>query len=114
MFGVTDVNVDQGSSHFGEPCVSSRRLRRLRGFSNHLLVGNFSFRHSEIKRLRSDEREFPWHDPHRYRRRSPGGLWTIAFGVGGSSGNPDTLYFSDGINGEADGLIGAIFRKQGP
>ena len=30
------------------------------------------------------------------------------FGGGGPSGNPLTLYFSDGINGEKDGLFGAI------
>jgi uncharacterized protein (TIGR03118 family) len=37
-----------------------------------------------------------------------GGLWDLTFGGGGPSGNPLTLYFSDGINGEADGLFGAI------
>jgi hypothetical protein len=41
--------------------------------------------------------------------RTPGGLWFIGFGVGGSNGDPNTLYFSDGINGETDGLFGAIF-----
>ena len=41
----------------------------------------------------------------------PGGLWTLEFGVGGSNGDPNTLYFSDGINGEADGLFGAIFAN---
>jgi hypothetical protein len=30
------------------------------------------------------------------------------FGGGGPSGNPLTLYFTDGINGEKDGLFGAI------
>ena len=27
----------------------------------------------------------------------------------GSNGDPNTLYFADGINGENDGLFGAIF-----
>jgi hypothetical protein len=31
--------------------------------------------------------------------------------VGGSNGDPNTLYFSDGINGEAHGLFGAIFAN---
>jgi hypothetical protein len=34
------------------------------------------------------------------------GLWTIDFGVGDNNGDPNTLYFSDGIDGEADGLFG--------
>ena len=42
---------------------------------------------------------------------TPGGLWSLEFGVGGSNGDPNTLYFSDGINGEMDGLFGAIFAN---
>jgi uncharacterized protein (TIGR03118 family) len=37
-----------------------------------------------------------------------GGLWFLGFGTGGNNGNPDTLFFTDGINGETDGLFGAI------
>ena len=37
-----------------------------------------------------------------------GGLWSLEFGTGGSNGSPNTLFFTDGINGEADGLFGAI------
>jgi PEP-CTERM motif len=36
------------------------------------------------------------------------GLWSLRFGNGGNGGDPNTLYFSAGINGEADGLFGAI------
>ena len=81
-------------------------------FINHLLVGNSSFLHSEINAF----------DPMTGKLRgtiridvgkgqTPGGLWTIDFGIGGSNGDPNTLYFSDGINGEADGLFGAIFAN---
>jgi uncharacterized protein (TIGR03118 family) len=81
-------------------------------FINHLLVGNFSFLHSEINAF----------DPTTGKLRgrigidvgkghTPGGLWTIDFGIGGNNGDPNTLYFSDGINGEADGLFGAIFAN---
>ena len=81
-------------------------------FINHLLVGNFSFLHSEINAF----------DPTTGKLRGtirinvgkgnkPGGLWTLDFGVGGSNGDPNTLYFTDGINGEADGLFGAIFAN---
>jgi uncharacterized protein (TIGR03118 family) len=36
------------------------------------------------------------------------GLWGLRFGTGGNSGNPNTLYIAAGINGEHDGLFGAI------
>jgi hypothetical protein len=34
--------------------------------------------------------------------------WSVSPRVGGNNGSPDTLYFADGINGEVDGLFGAI------
>jgi hypothetical protein len=37
-----------------------------------------------------------------------GGLWSIVFGGSMSDGNPNTLFFTDGINGEKDGLFGSI------
>jgi hypothetical protein len=37
-----------------------------------------------------------------------GGLWALEFGNGVNGDSPDTLYFSDGINAETDGLFGAI------
>ncbi len=77
-------------------------------FGSYLLIGNFSYLHSEINAF----------DPTNGKLRGtlridtgnnlPGGLWYIGFGVGGSNGSPDTLYFADGINGEKDGLFGAI------
>jgi len=36
------------------------------------------------------------------------GLWNIGFGNGGSGGFANTLYFTAGINGEADGLFGNL------
>jgi hypothetical protein len=39
---------------------------------------------------------------------------TDKFGVGGNNGSPDNLYFIDGINGEMDGLFGAISPKETP
>jgi hypothetical protein len=38
----------------------------------------------------------------------PGGLWALNFGTGGNNGNPNTLFFADGINGERDGLLGSL------
>jgi hypothetical protein len=43
----------------------------------------------------------------------PGGLWALGFGTGGMNGSPNTLFFTDGINGEMDGLFGA-FNVPGP
>jgi uncharacterized protein (TIGR03118 family) len=36
------------------------------------------------------------------------GLWGLIFGNGGDGGNPDTLYFTAGLNGETDGLFGSL------
>ncbi len=36
------------------------------------------------------------------------GLWGLAFGNGGKAGVPDALYFTAGLNSEADGLFGSI------
>jgi hypothetical protein len=78
---------------------------------SHLLVGNFSFRHSEINAFNPINGKFHGTLPIRTGGMRPGGLWTIEFGIGGDNGSPDTLYFADGINGETDGLFGAISRR---
>ncbi len=36
------------------------------------------------------------------------GLWALAFGNGGNGGEPHTLYFTAGFNGENDGLFGSL------
>jgi uncharacterized protein (TIGR03118 family) len=83
-------------------------------FGNHLLVGNFSFKHSQINAFDPTTGGFRGSIPINAGANQPGGLWSIEFGVGGNNGNPDTLYFTDGINGEANGLFGAILPRQGP
>src|SRR5207248_2230528 len=81
-------------------------------FINHLLVGNFSFLHSEINAFDPTTGKFRGRIPIDVGQgHTPGGLWTLEFGVGGSNGDPNTLYFTDGINGEANGLFGAIFAN---
>ncbi|HEV3203305.1 MAG TPA: TIGR03118 family protein [Gemmataceae bacterium] len=35
-------------------------------------------------------------------------LWTLIFGNGGQGGDPNTLYFTAGINNEQDGLLGSL------
>ena len=82
-------------------------------FGGDLLVGNFSFEHSEINAfdLQTHKLEgtipilLPEGGPEPH---TPGGLWTLTFGGGGQDGSPSTLYFTDGIDGETHGLFGAI------
>ena len=38
----------------------------------------------------------------------PGGLWALNFGTGGMNGDPNTLFFTDGIDGEQHGLFGSL------
>jgi uncharacterized protein (TIGR03118 family) len=81
-------------------------------FINHLLVGNFSFLHSEINAFDPTNGKLAGTIRINVGKgNKPGGLWAIEFGVGGNNGDPNTLYFADGINGEADGLFGAIFAN---
>jgi uncharacterized protein (TIGR03118 family) len=77
-------------------------------FGNDLLVGNFSYLHSEINAFNPKNGNFVGPLPVSTGGMPAGGLWSIGFGIGGANGSPDTLYFSDGINGQADGLFGAI------
>ena len=79
-----------------------------RRFSNDVLVGNFSFLHSEINAFIPSTGKLHGTITIDTGGQAPGGLWALAFGVGGNNGSPDVLYFTDGINGEKDGLFGAI------
>jgi len=36
------------------------------------------------------------------------GLWALIFGNGGKGGDPNTLYFTAGLNNEVDGLFGSL------
>jgi uncharacterized protein (TIGR03118 family) len=42
------------------------------------------------------------------------GLWGLRFGNGGDGGNLNTLYFTAGLNNEANGLFGSIAALSGP
>jgi uncharacterized protein (TIGR03118 family) len=77
-------------------------------FANDLLVGNFSFVASEINAFDPVTGAFLGTIPINIGSNMPGGLWALGFGTGGMNGSPDTLFFTDGINGEMDGLFGAI------
>jgi uncharacterized protein (TIGR03118 family) len=78
-------------------------------FANDLLVGNFSFVASEINAFDPLTGAFRGTIPVDVGlNNTPGGLWSLGFGTGGSNGSPNTLFFTDGINGEMDGLFGAF------
>jgi hypothetical protein len=78
-------------------------------FSNDLVVGNFSYDNSEINAFDPTSGAFLGTTPVDVDMgNTPGGLWDLSFGSGGNNGSPDVLYFSDGINGETDGLFAAI------
>ena len=77
-------------------------------FSGDLLVGNFSYGVSEINAFNLVTGAFLGTIPIDVGGNNPGGLWALEFGTGGSNGSPNTLFFTDGINGETDGLFGAI------
>jgi uncharacterized protein (TIGR03118 family) len=89
-------------------------------FGGDLLVGNFSFAHSEINAFDANGNfigTIPIDvgiNPNTGIPNTQGGLWYLGFGTGGSNGSPNTLFFTDGINGEMDGLFGAINAVPGP
>ena len=78
-------------------------------FGGDLLVGNFAFGDSVINAFDPTTWALEGSiDVNPGAGNTPGGLWSMAFGGGGNDGNPNTLFFTDGINGETDGLFGSI------
>jgi uncharacterized protein (TIGR03118 family) len=116
--GAGAVAIFDEDGNFIQELVSGSRLAApwgitiappgFRRFSNDVLIGNFSFLHSEINAFIPSNGKLHGTIPIDTGNATPGGLWAIEFGVGGNNGSPDVLYFADGINGEMDGLFGAI------
>jgi uncharacterized protein (TIGR03118 family) len=78
-------------------------------FGGDLLVGNFSTVASEINAFDPNTGAFAGTitvDPG--AGNTPGGLWGLIFGNGGSGGPANTLFFSDGLDGETHGLFAAL------
>ena len=74
-------------------------------FGGDLLVGNFSFSLSQINAFNPTTGAFEGTIPVNVGGNMPGGLWDLTFGNGGS-GDPMTLYLTDGLNGEASSPSG--------
>ena len=77
-------------------------------FAGDLLVGNFSYINSGINIF---DPTGTWDgtiliDPG--SGNTAGGLWALEVGTGPNNGFPNTLFFTDGINGERDGLFGSL------
>jgi hypothetical protein len=69
-------------------------------FSGDLLVGNFSSLASEINAFDPLNGTFLGTIPINVGiGNTAGGLWSLGFGTGGSNGSPNTLFFTDEING---------------
>jgi uncharacterized protein (TIGR03118 family) len=77
-------------------------------FGGDLLVGNFSSKDSGINIFNAAGQLVDTFDINPGAGNTAGGLWDLTFGGGGLAGDPDTLFFTDGINGEKDGLFGAL------
>jgi uncharacterized protein (TIGR03118 family) len=80
-------------------------------FSGDLLVGNFSFSSmaNDIDVFDSNGNFVGTISINVGIGNTKGGLWSLGFGTGlGMNGGPDTLFFTDGIDGEMHGLLGAI------
>ncbi|GAC1347438.1 MAG: TIGR03118 family protein [Acetobacteraceae bacterium] len=83
-------------------------------FGGDLLVGNFSFADSVINAFDPATGAFLGSIPIDAGAASPGGLWAMKFGNGGSGGDVNTLYVTDGINGERGGLLAAVTVPEPP
>jgi uncharacterized protein (TIGR03118 family) len=74
-------------------------------FSGDLLIGNLF--DSKINAWNPTTKTFDGSITVATGFTSPVGLWALAFG-NGVTGNMNTLYFTSGINNQADGLFGSI------
>jgi uncharacterized protein (TIGR03118 family) len=84
-------------------------------FGGDLLVGNFSFADSEINAFDATTGTFEGTiHVNPGAGNTAGGIWDLMFGTGGPNGDPRTLFFTDGINGEKDGLFGALTVPEPP
>jgi uncharacterized protein (TIGR03118 family) len=83
-------------------------------FGGDLLVGNFSFELSEINAFDPTTGALVGTIDVDSGGQTPGGLWDLMFGGGGPTGDPMTLYFTDGLAGETHGLFGAITVPEPP
>ena len=99
-----------GAGHLAAPWGIALAPSGFGQFAGDLLVGNFSFINTGINAFDPVTGAFEGTIPIDVGvGNTAGGLWALGFGTGmGNGGDLNTLYFTDGINGEKDGLFGAI------
>jgi uncharacterized protein (TIGR03118 family) len=80
-------------------------------FSGDLLVGNFAYGDSSINAFAPSNGTYTFAgtltDPTGHIIFNPG-LWSLTFGNDVDGGDPNTLYFTAGIDGETHGLFGSL------
>ena len=76
-------------------------------FAGDLLVGNFGDGTISAFNLHNDHYEGKLAGANG-QPITIGDLWAITPGNGGSGGSPDTLYFTAGVQNEAQGLFGSL------
>jgi uncharacterized protein (TIGR03118 family) len=104
----TFLGMAADSSHLAAPWGLALAPAGFGPFGGDLFVGNFSFMDSEINVFDASG-NFLFTIPINVGMgNTAGGLWALNFGTGGMNGSPNTLFFTDGINHEADGLFGAL------
>jgi uncharacterized protein (TIGR03118 family) len=80
-------------------------------FSGKILIGNFG--NGRINVFDDGGRFIDTLEDGHERPLTIDGLWTLTLG-GGAKSSPDTLYFTAGPNGQADGLFGTIAPASQP
>ena len=96
-------------SHLASPWGIAPAPAGFGTFSGDLLVGNFAFNDSVINAFDPSTGAFrgTLTDASGHAIANPG-LWSLNFGNGVSGGDPNTLYFTAGIDGETHGLFGSL------
>jgi uncharacterized protein (TIGR03118 family) len=81
-------------------------------FGNDLLVGNFGDGHINAFDPTTGDFVGQLTDSVGNHPITIGGLWALSFGNGGAAGDPNTLFFTAGIDHEQHGLFGEIQAVQ--
>jgi uncharacterized protein (TIGR03118 family) len=99
-----------GAGHLAAPWGIALAPAAFGQFGGDLLVGNFSYANIGITALDPVTGAFEGTIPINVGPSNPpSGLWALSFGTGtGLGGDPNTLFFTDGINSEKDGLFASI------
>jgi uncharacterized protein (TIGR03118 family) len=104
---VRQISMNSAGGHLAAPWGLAMAPANFGKFSNALLVGNFG--NGRINAFNPTSGKFLGQLAGTNKKPIVNsGLWAISFGNGGKAGSPSILYFDAGINGQADGLFGAL------